>query len=212
MFVVLAAVYPAWPTLCALDGTLWAAWAQVAAILITGGGAVLVAWTQLRRFNENARAKTTIDAMNFFSQGISQIPNAAPLTVESAVAYLNRLLLDAPLLAQMRGLALKSYLSGGILDNLDAPPDITEKYLLFYNAFLVAANYFSRIAGLAQEDLIDGRLFLDFYGLQVVTVWNFIKAFADVDPGALAFEQRPHLRTFAERASQAFVSEPKPVI
>jgi hypothetical protein len=195
-----------------MDGIVWAAWAQVCAVALTGGAAVFVGWTQLRRFNENERAKTTVKYMNLFSNGMNQIPNNVPLTVETAVAYLDALLHDGPLLTQMRDIALKSYLCGGMVDDVDASADLKQKYLFFHNVFVVAANYMSRTAGLSNEGLIDGRLFLDFYGAQVVTVWNFIKAFADVDPGARALKERAHLRQFAQDASQAFVSEPKPAI
>jgi hypothetical protein len=75
-----------------VEGTLWVAWAQVVAVAVTGGGAVIVAWTQLRRFNENWRAKNTIDAMDFFSQGVTQIPNGVALTPETALALLDALL------------------------------------------------------------------------------------------------------------------------
>jgi hypothetical protein len=112
----------------------------------------------------------------------------------------------------MKAVFLSSYLSGGIAANAEATPEITQKYLLYYNAFSVAVNYFSRIAGMAQEGLLDGKLYLNFFGLQVDTLWQFIQAFADVDPAAKAFQQRPHLRRFAEQAREAFVSEPEPVI
>jgi hypothetical protein len=211
VFIVLPAIYPMPRAFSAVDGTLWAAWAQVGAILATGGGATLVAWTQLRRFNENARARTTIHYMDAYSYGLNQLPNSEPLTVSTATSYLTAALEDESLMTRLHKEAKQWHSPAPKPVDAEASDEL-KQYLFYDGAFVAAANYFSRTAGLAEEDLIDGRLFLDFYALQVVTVWRFTKAFSDVDPSALAFYLNPHFKKFAEQASEAFVSDPKPVI
>lgn len=211
VFIVLPAIYPMPRAFSAVDGAIWAAWAQVVAILITGGGATFVAWTQLRGFNENARARTTVEYMNLYSSSVSQIPEHPPLTPESGLAYVEAALSDEELMSRLRILAASVYQRGGVA-NVIAPPELKREHTLYFAAFIVAANFFSKTAGLAREGLIDGKLFLDFYGLQVVTLWRFIQAVADVDPGAAALKQNLSLRMFAEQASAAFTSDPKPVI
>lgn len=211
VFIVLPAIYPMPRAFWPVDGTLWAAWAQVVAIVATGGGAVLVARSQLQRFNENARARTTIHYMDTYSFGLNQIPNSEPLTVSTATSYLTAALEDESLMVRLHKEAKQWHSPAPKPVDAEASAEL-KQYLFYDGAFVAAANYFSRTAGLAEEGLIDGRLFLDFYALQVVTVWRFTKAFADVDPGALAFYLNPHFKRFAEQASEAFVFEPKPEI
>lgn len=170
---------------------------------------LFVAWTQLRRFNENARARTTVEYMNLYSSSVSQIPEHPPLTPESGLAYLEEVLSDETLRSRLREVAATSIRLRG-LGNL-SPLELKE-YTLYFAAFIVAAHFFSKTVGLAREGLIDGKLFLDFYGLQVVTLWYFIQAFADVEPRARTLKLNRSFRMFAEQASEAFVSGPKPVI
>jgi len=194
--------------LCAVDGTLWAAWAQVVAIVVTGGGAVIVAWTQLRKFNENERAKTTIEYMQLYSSSVSQIPGIVSLTPEAALAYIEGVLSDETILLRLRGIAAR-------MNGLSGPavtPELEQEYTHYFAAFTIAANFFSKTAGLAREGLINGKLFLDFYGLQVVTLWRFIQVFAELDERPRTLQQNHSLRMFAEQASEAYVNEPKPVI
>lgn len=198
------------PSLCAINGELWAAWAQVVAIALTGSAAVWVAWTQLRKFNENERAKTTVKYLQLYSSSTTEIPNTVSLTPEAAVAYIEGLLSDDTILSRVRAVAARM---NGLPSPLAAvTPELEQEYVDYFAAFSVAANFFSKTAGLAREGLIDGRLFLDFYAIQVVTLWRFIQKFADVDPRPLTLKQNQSLRMFAEQASAAFTSDPKPEI
>jgi apolipoprotein N-acyltransferase len=211
VFIVLSAVYPMPRILCAVDGALWAAWAQVIAVVLTGLVAISVAWTQLQKFNENEQTKTTIEYMSQYSTRVSHIPESLSVTPEGGLAYVQTVLEDESLRLRLHDTAAR--VNGLVgLSNREASAESLKEYQVYFTAYTVAANFFSQTAGLAREDLIDGRLFLDFYGLQVVTLWKFIKAFSDVDPIALTLLQNRSLRMFAEQASAAFTSDPKPVI
>lgn len=199
------------PSLCAMNGAVWAAWAQVMAVVLTGFVAVSVAWTQLQKFNENEQTKTTIDYMSQYSTRMSHIPESLSVTPEGGLAYVQSVLEDKSLCLRLHDTAARVNGLMGPL-NREVPPERQTEYEVYFTAYTVAANFFSQTAGLAREDLIKGKLFLDFYGLQVVTLWNFIKAFRDVDARALTLFQNRSLRMFAEQASAAFTSDPKPVI
>lgn len=191
-----------------MNGAVWADWAQVVAVIFTGLMAVLVALTQLRKFNENQQTKTTIDYMSQYSTRYSHIPESLSITPEGALAYIQIVLGDSSLLLRLHDTAAR--ISGP--SNRDVSPERRREYEIYFTAYTVAANFFSQTAGLARENLINGRLFLDFYGLQVVTLWEFIKAFSDVDSRALTLLKNHTLRMFTEQASAAFTSDPKPVI
>jgi len=211
VFIVLPAIYPMPHAFYAVDGAVWAAWAQVIAVVLTGLVAVSVAWTQLQKFNENEKTKTTIGYMSQYSTRMSHIPESLSVTPEGGLAYVHTVLEDESL--RLRLLDTAARLNGlmGPL-NREVSPERQKEYEVYFTAYTVAANFFSQTAGLAREDLINGKLFLDFYGTQVVTLWYFIQAFADVEPRALTLKLNRSFRMFAEQASEAFVSGPKPVI
>jgi len=204
-FVVFAAGHQViFSALCAIDGTLWAAWAQVLAISLTGGIGVTVAWVQLQRFNRNERAKTTVEYINVYVHGLNQIPGHEPITVARAVSYIEHALSDKELLDSLHVMAEKWYRAGGG-KGFDGGDVEVKQYTLYDSAFVVAANFFMRAAGLDQKGLIEGGLLLDFYARQVVIVWDFILLLADVDPNALAFNENVTFKEFVLRARKTFV-------
>lgn len=132
------------------------------------------------------------------------------LTPEAAVALIEGLLGDDSILSRVRAVAAR-------MNGLPSPfaavtSELEQEYVQYFAAFLVAANFFSKTAGPAREGLIDGSLFLDLYATPVVAVWRFIQAFGDVDRRPLTLKQNVSLRMFAQQASAAYTSDPKPAI
>ncbi|HEY1680439.1 MAG TPA: hypothetical protein VGF98_02220 [Candidatus Tumulicola sp.] len=200
-------------TMAYLLGNHAVAWGSLAEWLTAAGAfiAAWVAWTQLRRFNENARAKNTLQYMNKTTQDMQPVSFSQPVNVAMAVGDLDTTLKNWPTRRRMHELACRWEYMRTEITAVDAPEEMRE-YLALRDKFVMAANFFSSTAGLAAEGLIDGRLFLDFYAIQVVTVWEFAEAFSDASREAVTIYKLPSFYSFVREASEAYTSEPKPKI
>ncbi|MGA8574492.1 MAG: hypothetical protein WB609_02245 [Candidatus Cybelea sp.] len=194
-FIVFSGMRHAQPLICVVDSAILAAWAQVAAIILTGGLAVWVAWTQLRRFNENERAKTTLEYVQRYTQDLHQTQHE-PVTISFAVSRLMNALVEDEVL-RLKALARRWY-----ADREELATDSTalDEYLRFNNMLALSLNFMSKTALLADQGFIDSDLFLGIYSAQAQRVWRLAETYADVEPVAKEALDSDLLRAFVEQA------------
>jgi len=103
-FVLFAAGHQLiYPALCAIDGTLWATWAQALFILLSGVAATWVVFYQLGRLADSERLKLTLALIEEcehrkrpFATGLK---TPLELTVHEAISYVEEIGLNKEALA-----------------------------------------------------------------------------------------------------------------
>lgn len=126
-----------------------AAWAQAVAIVVTGGLAALVAYLQLRRFNNNERVKTTLDYLSRY-HGEKVFFYLSAGNTESATAA-NAL----PFLLQPK---IQSILLERVPSASTSDADSRQRYLTY---LVILSNYFASATSLLRRHLFDEDLFLE---------------------------------------------------
>lgn len=147
VFIVLPAFYPVSRAFCAVNGTLWAAWAQVVVIAGTGAVAVVAIFASARA----EKMRNSIRAIDGVHKEMSL--NELRVTPMDATVLMAKTLLDSKKRAEF--FKARDEIRGG------AEPDSIQAYERVSAAIAAANNYFGGLALLLEKGLVDRDFILN---------------------------------------------------
>jgi hypothetical protein len=194
-FVLAAVVFMAghqviYPALCTIDGTVWAAWAQVAALILVGGAATWTAFYQLNRFNDNERFKTTLALLDDFEKTKRSIL-FGEMTPHEATSVTMQIGLSAETLAAFS--ADSNLFKGKSREEVVGNPD-GERYYRCSNAAIMVSNYFSKVGTLVKRNAVDRDLLFKPLGVMIQQAYVACANISQVESWSWSLKDFEYLR------------------
>jgi hypothetical protein len=175
---------------------------STAALVLVTVAAVFVALRQLISINKSEVLKNTLRYVGFFFDGLHQVPMNEPITVMTAMQNVSLIMFSPANLA--------SFKEWTVIYHSD-PGKFTEsgrkQFLLYYNSFNIAGNYFTIVAGLVAKKAVDVELFADYFHPQIRLYIKLAAELLDIDPQAKNAVTNPAIYELSAAARKAAESQ-----